>query len=156
EAALEAGALLAVSDDKRYKDLKGVVMVEDGLICLQDLASFHRKELAIPIVAVTGSNGKTTTKEFIAEVLSQTYEVMFTKGNLNNLICVPLTLLRMDKSTEIGVVEMGANHQGEIALLCQIAQPNFGYITNFGKAHLEGFGGFEGVIKGKSELYDYL
>ena len=123
---------------------------------LQYLAAFHRKKLNIPVIALTGSNGKTTSKELISQVLSQKYKITATKGNLNNHIGVPLTLLSMNSNTQIGIVEMGANRQGEIGKLCKIASPNYGYITNFGKAHLEGFGGFEGVIKGKTELYRYL
>ncbi|RZJ57353.1 MAG: UDP-N-acetylmuramoyl-tripeptide--D-alanyl-D-alanine ligase, partial [Flavobacterium sp.] len=126
------------------------------LTALQQLANFHRRYLGLPVIALTGSNGKTTSKELINVVLSKKYNVAATVGNLNNHIGVPLTLLSFTKETEIGIVEMGANHQKEIELLCEIAEPNFGYITNFGKAHLEGFGGVEGVIKGKSELYDYL
>lgn len=154
--ALKRGALLAVSDDPEFANKKDVVLVDDSFKCLQALASHHRRELGLPIIAITGSNGKTTTKELVASVLAQAYKVVFTQGNFNNHIGVPLTLLQMDSATEIGVVEMGANHQKEIGALCQIAEPNYGYITNFGKAHLEGFGGFEGVIKGKSELYDFL
>jgi UDP-N-acetylmuramoyl-tripeptide--D-alanyl-D-alanine ligase len=120
------------------------------------LARYHRRYLNIPIIALTGSNGKTTTKELIQVVLAQKYKIKATLGNLNNHIGVPLTLLSFDENTEIGIVEMGANHQKEIEFLCDIAQPNYGYITNFGKAHLEGFGGVEGVIKGKCELYNYL
>ncbi|TRT84463.1 MAG: UDP-N-acetylmuramoyl-tripeptide--D-alanyl-D-alanine ligase, partial [Microcystis sp. M_OC_Ca_00000000_C217Col] len=119
-------------------------------------AQHHRRQLGLPIVALTGSNGKTTTKELILAVLSKKYNTKATKGNLNNHIGVPLTLLSFTHETEIGIVEMGANHQKEIELLCAIAEPDFGYITNFGKAHLEGFGGVEGVIKGKSEMYTYL
>lgn len=155
--ALAKGAAHAVIDDPAYDDSKGqYIVVEDSLQSLQDLARFHREYLGIPIVAITGSNGKTTTKELCREVLSTTFKVKATTGNLNNHIGVPLTLLSMDESVEIGIVEMGANHLGEIAALCKIVQPDMGYITNFGKAHLEGFGGFEGVIAGKSELYDYL
>src|SRR5690606_11043490 len=123
---------------------------------LQNLATFHRVQLGVPIIALTGSNGKTTTKELINAVLSKTYKTTATIGNLNTHIGVPLTLLRMNETTEIGSVEMGANHPKEIGLLCKIAQPDYGLITNFGKAHLEGFGSIEGVIKAKSELYDYL
>jgi UDP-N-acetylmuramoyl-tripeptide--D-alanyl-D-alanine ligase len=123
---------------------------------LQELAKFHRNHLKLPIVALTGSNGKTTTKELINAVLSKKYITKATVGNLNNHIGVPLTLLSFTPQTEIGIVEMGANHQKEIEFLCEIAQPDYGYITNFGKAHLEGFGGVEGVIKGKSEMYTYL
>lgn len=120
------------------------------------MANYHRKQIGIPIIALTGSNGKTTTKELIHSVLKTTYKTIATKGNLNNHIGVPLTLLSMTKETELGIVEMGANHLNEITTLCTIAEPDFGYITNFGKAHLEGFGGVEGVIKGKSELYQFL
>ncbi|AWH74322.1 UDP-N-acetylmuramoyl-tripeptide--D-alanyl-D-alanine ligase [Dokdonia sp. Dokd-P16] len=153
--ALLDGARLAVIDEKEYED-DYTVLVDNALKTLQQLANYHRNYLNLPIIGLTGSNGKTTTKELINAVLSEKYVTVATKGNLNNHIGVPLTLLSMDTTTEIGIVEMGANHQGEIAMLCEIAQPNFGYITNFGKAHLEGFGGFEGVIKGKSELYNYL
>ncbi|WP_299683401.1 UDP-N-acetylmuramoyl-tripeptide--D-alanyl-D-alanine ligase [uncultured Dokdonia sp.] len=153
--ALEQGATYAVIDEAQ-EDLNATILVEDVLKTLQELSTYHRKYLNIPIVALTGSNGKTTTKELINAVLSQKYNTTATLGNLNNHIGVPLTLLSMSKETEIGIVEMGANHQGEIAMLSEIAQPNFGYITNFGKAHLEGFGGVEGVIKGKSELYKYI
>lgn len=156
EKALKSGAKLAVVGAKKWQNKEDAFYVDDPLKTLQDLAAFHRKWLDLPVLAITGSNGKTTTKELVSEVLKQKYKVVHTQGNLNNHIGVPLTLLSMDKSTEIGVVEMGANHQKEIAQLCVIAQPNYGYITNFGKAHLEGFGGFEGVIKGKSELYDFL
>lgn len=157
ETALAKGARLVVTSRQELKE-KGlpVKVVEEPLRTLQDLAHFHRRYLAIPILAITGSNGKTTTKELVASVLAQKFTVIFTAGNLNNHIGVPLTLLRMDKHTQMGIVEMGANHQQEIANLCRIAEPDYGYITNFGKAHLEGFGGFQGVIKGKSELYDDL
>ncbi len=130
--------------------------MDDVLTALQNLASYHRQQLNIPIISLTGSNGKTTTKELINAVLKQKFKTVATIGNLNNHIGVPLTLLSMDKTTEIGIVEMGANHQKEIEALCKIALPDYGYITNFGKAHLEGFGGVEGVIKGKSEMYAYL
>jgi len=155
KAALEKGASAAIIDEENYLT-EGSTLVSNGLQALQELAQYHRSFLNIPIIALTGSNGKTTTKELINAVLSQKYSTVATIGNLNNHIGVPLTLLSMTKETEIGIVEMGANHQGEIASLCEIAQPNFGYITNFGKAHLEGFGGEEGVIKGKSELYAYI
>lgn len=155
--ALAKGASHVVIDDPEYATNKDqYLVVEDTLQSLQDLARFHRQYLRIPIIAITGSNGKTTTKELCREVLSTSFRVKATQGNLNNHIGVPLTLLSMDRSVEIGIVEMGANHRGEIAKLCEIAQPDMGYITNFGKAHLEGFGGFDGVIAGKSELYDYL
>jgi UDP-N-acetylmuramoyl-tripeptide--D-alanyl-D-alanine ligase len=126
------------------------------LTCLQQLANYHRQQLGLPIIAITGTNGKTTTKELITAVLSGKYRIQATKGNLNNHIGVPLTLLSMNKNTEIGVVEMGASHPGEIKALCEIANPDFGLITNIGKAHLEGFGSFEGVIRTKSELYDFI
>jgi len=155
DQALERGALLAIVDDKNQKD-DSKVIVEDVLLTLQELANFHRKQIAIPILAITGSNGKTTTKKLVHEVLSKEFKVKATLGNLNNHIGVPLTLLSFTAELDLGIVEMGANHQKEIESLCNIAEPNYGYITNFGKAHLEGFGGIEGVIKGKSELYDYL
>jgi len=154
--ALEKGARYVVIDNPDVKKNENMLLVKDSLTALQDLARHHRQELGLPVIALTGSNGKTTTKELINAVLSQKYNTVATIGNLNNHIGVPLTLLSFTKDTEIGIVEMGANHQKEIAFLCTIAEPNFGYITNFGKAHLEGFGGYEGVIKGKSELYDYL
>ncbi|RZJ70316.1 UDP-N-acetylmuramoyl-tripeptide--D-alanyl-D-alanine ligase [Flavobacterium sp.] len=154
--ALEKGASFVLLDNPEYKLDDRTILVEDSLVALQELSAFHRNFLGLPIVGLTGSNGKTTTKELINAVLSQKYKTGATVGNLNNHIGVPLTLLSFDKTTEIGIVEMGANHQKEIEFLCSIAQPDLGYITNFGKAHLEGFGGTEGVIKGKSELYDYL
>jgi UDP-N-acetylmuramoyl-tripeptide--D-alanyl-D-alanine ligase len=154
--ALEKGAKYVIIDNPNYTIDERTILVEDSLIALQELAKYHRAYLGIPIIALTGSNGKTTTKELIHAVLSKKYNTLATIGNLNNHIGVPLTLLRFSMETEIGIVEMGANHQKEIEFLCQIAQPDFGYITNFGKAHLEGFGGVEGVIKGKSEMYDYL
>lgn len=155
QKAIDQGAKLVVIDDENYKTDK-TFLVDDVLQCLQNLARFHRRYLGLVIIAITGSNGKTTTKNLINEVLSQKFKVKATKGNLNNHIGVPLTLLSFNTTHEIGIVEMGANHQGEIKELCNISEPSYGYITNFGKAHLEGFGGLEGVIKGKSELYDYL
>ena len=154
--ALSSGAKYCVIDEKQYATDERYLVVEDVLKALQQLATYHRKQLKIPIIALTGSNGKTTTKELINAVLSKKYDTTATQGNLNNHIGVPLTLLQMNESTEIGIVEMGANHPNEIGLLCEIAHPNYGLITNFGKAHLEGFGSIEGVIKAKSELYDYL
>ncbi len=154
--ALDKGAAYAVVDDPKAVSGKRSILVPDVLKCLQELATFHRHYCKARIVALTGSNGKTTTKELIAAVLAKKYKTIATRGNLNNHIGVPLTLLRLQTDTEMAVVEMGANHQGEIAFLCSLAQPDFGYITNFGKAHLEGFGGFEGVIRGKSEMYAYL
>lgn len=157
QEALNKGAAFAVIDNKKYfTDEDKMLLVQDSLKALQDLANYHRQELGLPIIGLTGSNGKTTTKELINTVLSKKYKTKATIGNLNNHIGVPLTLLSFDENTDIGIVEMGANHQKEIELLCKIAEPDYGYITNFGKAHLEGFGGVEGVIKGKSELYQYL
>jgi len=154
--ALEKGANYVIIDNPDYYIDDRTIVVEDSLKTLQAVAQFHRDYLKLPIVALTGSNGKTTTKELISVVLSKKYIVKATVGNLNNHIGVPLTLLSFTKETQIGIVEMGANHQEEIAFLCSIAKPDYGYITNFGKAHLEGFGGVEGVIKGKSEMYAYL
>ena len=154
--ALSKGAILAVVDEKLYADTKNTIVVEDVLTTLQKLAHYHRKQSKAKIISITGSNGKTTTKELLNTVLSKKYKTIATVGNLNNHIGVPLTLLSITEETEIAVVEMGANHKKEIAFLCTIAEPDFGYITNFGKAHLEGFGGMEGVIEGKSELYEYL
>ncbi len=154
--ALAKGARYVVIDNPEYHSGGNTLLVDNSLEALQQLATYHRKQLGLPVIALTGSNGKTTTKELINAVLSQKYTTTATIGNLNNHIGVPLTLLSFTKETEIGIVEMGANHQKEIEFLCTIAEPNFGYITNFGKAHLEGFGGYEGVIKGKSELYAYL
>ena len=156
DQALEKGAAYVVMDDHEMPKNDRYILVSDVLQILQQLATFHRKYLGIPILAITGSNGKTTTKELINIVLSRKFNTIATKGNLNNHIGVPLTLLSMNSSTEFGIVEMGANHAKEIKGLCEIAQPDFGYITNFGKAHLEGFGSLEGVIKAKSELYDFL
>jgi UDP-N-acetylmuramoyl-tripeptide--D-alanyl-D-alanine ligase len=154
--ALGQGASFAVIDEAEYNINDQCILVNNVLITLQELASFHRKQLGIPILAITGTNGKTTTKELVTAVLSKKFSVTATKGNLNNHIGVPLTLLSMNKSTQLGIVEMGANHQGEIAALCEIATPNFGLITNVGKAHLEGFGSFEGVKKTKGELYRFI
>ncbi|NNE33005.1 MAG: UDP-N-acetylmuramoyl-tripeptide--D-alanyl-D-alanine ligase [Winogradskyella sp.] len=154
--ALKAGAKYCIIDDAQAVVDKRTILVNDVLTTLQNLAAYHRTAIAIPIIALTGSNGKTTTKELIHAVLSTTYKVKATTGNLNNHIGVPLTLLKFDESLDFGIVEMGANHQKEIEFLTNITQPDYGLITNFGKAHLEGFGGIEGVIKGKSELYDYL
>lgn len=157
EEAIEQGALAVIVEDKNFENVeKNIFYVGSTLEFLQELAKLHRSTLKIPIIGLTGSNGKTTTKELIHAVLSQKFNTQYTFGNLNNHIGVPLTLLSIKPSHEMAVIEMGANHQKEIELLCGIAQPNYGYVTNFGKAHLEGFGGFEGVIKGKSELYDYL
>ena len=161
--ALEAGAKFAVVDDKSFfsndKSLSAndnLIVVDNVLLALQDLARYHRTQLAIPIVGLTGTNGKTTTKELITTVLSVKYKVVSTQGNLNNHIGVPLTILKMDATTQIGVVEMGASAPGEIATLVSISQPNYGLITNVGRAHLLGFGSFEGVKSTKGELYDFL
>lgn len=154
--ALEKGCSFVIIDNKDFYIDERTIVVNDSLTTLQELAKFHRAYLNIPIIALTGSNGKTTTKELIQVVLAKKFNTKATFGNLNNHIGVPLTLLSFNKNTEIGIVEMGANHQKEIEFLCEIAKPDYGYITNFGKAHLEGFGGIEGVIKGKSEMYTYL
>jgi UDP-N-acetylmuramoyl-tripeptide--D-alanyl-D-alanine ligase len=154
--ALDKGASYVIIDKEAYYLDHRTILVPDSLTLLQELAQFHRKYLNLPIIALTGSNGKTTTKELIQVVLAKKYKTKATVGNLNNHIGVPLTLLSFDSGTEIGIVEMGANHQKEIEFLCTIATPDYGYITNFGKAHLEGFGGVEGVIIGKSEMYHYL
>ena len=154
--ALEKGAKYVIIDNENYYIDERTILVKNTLQTLQELAKHHRRQLNIPIIGLTGSNGKTTTKELINAVLTEKYRTIATIGNLNNHIGVPLTLLRLTNETEIGIIEMGANHQKEIELLCSIAEPDFGYITNFGKAHLEGFGGVEGVIKGKSEMYTYL
>ncbi|WP_124979547.1 UDP-N-acetylmuramoyl-tripeptide--D-alanyl-D-alanine ligase [Nonlabens xiamenensis] len=156
QQALDLGAHHVVTSDSQWQDQDKVTVVPNTLESLQQLATHHRNALGIPVVALTGSNGKTTTKELICAVLATEFNVTGTRGNLNNHIGVPLTLLSMNKSTQIGIVEMGANHQGEIAALAEIAQPDFGLITNYGKAHLEGFGGVDGIKKGKSELYEYL
>ena len=154
--ALDKGAIAVIVDEDISINDQRVIRVENTLKSLQTLSTKHRKTLGTTIIALTGSNGKTTTKELIHSVLSTTFTTVATQGNLNNHIGVPLTLLSLKEDTEIGVVEMGANHPGEIALLANIAQPDAGLITNFGKAHLEGFGSLEGVVKAKSELYDYL
>tara|TARA_B100000795_G_C22777192_1_gene430575 strand:- start:632 stop:1885 length:1254 start_codon:yes stop_codon:yes gene_type:complete len=156
QKAQENGASYCVIDEEEYYIEGETILVDNVLKTLQSLASYHRKKLAIPIIGITGSNGKTTTKELINAVLKTEYHTKATVGNLNNHIGVPLTLLSFTNKTEIGVVEMGANHQKEIEFLASICEPDVGYITNFGKAHLEGFGGIDGVIKGKSELYTYL
>ncbi|MEG2318863.1 MAG: UDP-N-acetylmuramoyl-tripeptide--D-alanyl-D-alanine ligase [Mucinivorans sp.] len=155
-AALDSGARYAVVDRPEVAHDERYIVVEDSLQAMQDLALYHRQRLDIPIVALTGSNGKTTTKELITRVLSTKMVVGATKGNFNNHIGVPLTLLSFDGSTQIGVVEMGANHPGEIAALCAIARPNYGLITNIGLAHLDGFGSPEGVRLAKGELFDFL
>ena len=154
--AIKNGASYAIVSEHCTDKNDQLIHVSDPLKTLQDLARFHRDQFEIPVIGLTGSNGKTTTKELINAVLSSEYETLCTQGNLNNHIGVPLTLLGLQPSHEMAIIEMGANLQGEIAELCKIANPNLGLITNFGKAHLEGFGGIEGVIKGKSELYQHL
>lgn len=154
--ALEKGAKYAIIDDADYLAGERTLLVENGLLALQALATAYRETLKIPIVGLTGSNGKTTTKELIFSVLSQKYHCFATSGNLNNHIGVPLSVLSIKKEHEIAVIEMGANKQGDIKELVEIAQPTHGLITNIGKAHLEGFGGIEGVRKGKGELFDFL
>lgn len=154
--AIAKGASYAIIDEIVDTDNTNIIKVKNSLETLQKLANYHRRKLGIPIISLTGSNGKTTTKELINAVLSTKYNTVATQGNLNNHIGVPLTLLSMTPKTDIGIVEMGANHMGEIKFLCTIAEPNYGYITNFGKAHLEGFGSFENIIKEKSELYNFL
>jgi UDP-N-acetylmuramoyl-tripeptide--D-alanyl-D-alanine ligase len=154
--ALENGCEFAVIDDADFAIDERFILVDDVLKSLQELAAYHRKKIGIPIIGITGTNGKTTTKELIASVLSEKYKVLFTQGNLNNHIGVPLTLLQLNAEHEMAVIEMGANHPGEIKQLVEIATPDYGIITNVGKAHLEGFGSFEGVKNTKAELYDYI
>jgi UDP-N-acetylmuramoyl-tripeptide--D-alanyl-D-alanine ligase len=154
--ALEKGASYAIIDEPKYVSGERTVLVNDVLQSLQELAAYHRKQLTIPFVGLTGSNGKTTSKELLNAVLSKKFKTCATRGNLNNHIGVPLTVLAIDKTYEMAVIEMGANHLGEIALLCNIAQPTHGFITNIGKAHIGTFGGFENIVRGKSELYQYL
>jgi UDP-N-acetylmuramoyl-tripeptide--D-alanyl-D-alanine ligase len=156
QQAIEKGAAHAVIDEAEYSIKGKTILVEDVLTTLQQLAKHHRQQFSIPFLAITGSNGKTTTKELIHAVLSTTFRTYTTEGNLNNHIGVPLTLLKIGDDAQIAVIEMGANHQQEIASYCEIALPTHGLITNCGKAHLEGFGGVEGVRKGKGELYDFL
>tara|TARA_B100000963_G_scaffold299111_1_gene271041 strand:- start:215 stop:1501 length:1287 start_codon:yes stop_codon:yes gene_type:complete len=157
DQAFNLGASFVIYDEKElnYKSEKAF-KVKNALETLQALAKHHRSKFNIPVIGLTGSNGKTTTKELINSVLSQKFNITFTSNNFNNHIGVPLTILEINTKTDLAIIEMGANHLGEIDLLCNIADPNIGYITNFGKAHLEGFGGIEGVIKGKSELYEYI
>jgi UDP-N-acetylmuramoyl-tripeptide--D-alanyl-D-alanine ligase len=156
EQAIAAGAAYAVIDNPAFGLGEQYLLVDDVLTTLQDLARYHRRQLTIPVVGLTGTNGKTTTKELINAVLSQHFNTYATQGNLNNHIGVPLTILSINNTHQAAVIEMGANHQKEIELLCSISQPTHGLITNVGKAHLEGFGGIEGVKKGKGELYDYM
>ena len=158
KAALEQGAAYAVIDEKEYAEENNehLIWVEDVLTTLQQLAKYHRVHLGTPIIGITGTNGKTTTKELIATVLKKKYNVLYTQGNFNNHIGVPKTLLQLTREHDIAVIEMGANHPGEIKTLVEIVLPDFGIITNVGKAHLLGFGSFEGVIRTKGELYDFL
>lgn len=156
ENALNQGAAFVIIDNEAYHINESCILVEDVLTTLQELARYHRTLLDIPVIGLTGSNGKTTTKELIHAVLAEGYRTFATKGNLNNHIGVPLSILSITKDIEIAVIEMGANHQKEIEFLCSIAQPTHGMITNIGMAHLDGFGGFEGVKKGKAELFTYL
>ena len=156
EEALKSGCKYAVIDEKEYEINENYILVNNALKTLQQLASFHRDNINIPIIAITGTNGKTTSKELITSCLSSELETAYTKGNYNNHIGVPLTLLEINKKHEIGIIEMGANHKNEINFLCEIAKPNYGIITNIGKAHLEGFKNFEGVKSTKKELYDFI
>jgi UDP-N-acetylmuramoyl-tripeptide--D-alanyl-D-alanine ligase len=154
--ALENGCQLAVVDDPSYKNQQGCLLVENAFETLQQLANYHRLGFNIPVIGITGSNGKTTTKELVYRVLAMKFVTHATQGNLNNHIGVPLTLLSYNSPLEMAVVEMGANHVGDIKQLCNIAQPTYGIITNIGKAHLEGFGSVENIAKGKGELYDHI
>jgi UDP-N-acetylmuramoyl-tripeptide--D-alanyl-D-alanine ligase len=156
DSALEKGAAYAIADDKSLDGKKNVIIVNDTLKTLQDLAAYHRKKLGLPVLAITGSNGKTTTKELVARVLSKKFNVVTTEGNLNNHIGVPKTLLEITTVNNFAVVEMGTNHFGEIETLCKIANPNFGLINNIGKAHLEFFGSLDGVVKAKGELFEFM
>lgn len=156
QVANDGVASCVIADRKDLPNHERIFIVEDSLSTLQQLAKLHRERCNIPIVGITGTNGKTTTKELVSTVLSKKYNIIYTQGNFNNHLGVPLTLLRIKPDTEVAIVEMGANHPGEIAQLCKLAQPDFGIITNIGKAHIEGFGSYEGVIKTKNELYQYL
>lgn len=156
EGALASGAAYAVIDNAEFKSDERMILVEDVLSTLQQLARLHRQTLGIPVIGITGTNGKTTTKELLAAVLSKKYNLLYTSGNLNNQIGVPLTILKMTAEHEMAVIEMGANHPGDIKELVDIAAPDYGLITNVGRAHLEGFGSFEGVMKTKGELYDFI
>ena len=151
--AIEQGCSFAFVDEPKYTDDERIILVDDCLKVLQQLANYHRKQFTGKVIGITGTNGKTTTKELLAAVLSKKYQTLYTQGNLNNHIGVPLTLLRLTNAHDIAVIEMGANHCGEIKTLCEIAEPDFGIITNVGKGHLEGFGSFDGVIQTKGELY---
>ena len=156
QVAEENVAACVIADRKNLPHHERLFIVEDSLTTLQELAKLHREKCNIPIIGITGTNGKTTTKELVASVLSKKFNLIYTQGNFNNHLGLPLTILRIKPDTEMAVVEMGANHQNEIAHLCTIAKPDFGIITNIGKAHLEGFGSFEGVVKTKNELYDFI
>lgn len=156
QVAEDGIAACVIADRKDLQHHERLFIVDNSLSTLQELAKMHREKCGTPIIGITGTNGKTTTKELVSAVLSKKYNLIYTQGNFNNHLGVPLTLLRITPETEMAVVEMGANHPGEIAQLCKIAQPDFGIITNIGKAHIEGFGSFDGVIKTKKELYDYL
>lgn len=156
KTALESGCSYAIIDEEEFTSDSRMIVVNDALECLQKLANHHRKQLKIPFIGITGTNGKTTTKELIAAVLSENFTVAFTQGNFNNHIGVPLTLLSITDEAEIAIIEMGANHVGEIHELCEIAEPDYGIITNVGKAHLEGFGSFENIIKTKTDLYRWV
>jgi len=155
-SALEKGCAYAVVDEAEFAIDQRFILVKDVLVSLQQLAAYHREQLRTKIIGITGTNGKTTTKELIAAVLKEKYNILFTQGNLNNHIGVPLTLLQLKPEHQLAVIEMGANHPGEIAQLCEIARPDYGIITNVGKAHLEGFGSLEGVMAAKAELYKYI
>lgn len=154
--ALESGCSYAIVDEAEYATSPNIILVDDSLKTLQQLANYHRNTLRTPIIAITGTNGKTTTKELVTSVLGKEHKIISTAGNYNNHIGVPLTLLRIKKEHEIAIIEMGANHIGEIKNLCEIAEPNYGLITNIGYAHLEGFGSYENIVKAKGELYDYI
>lgn len=156
EQAINSGCSYAIIDEEKYATHPNIIVVENALETLQQLATYHREHIKTPVIGITGTNGKTTTKELITAVLSQEYNVISTHGNLNNHIGVPLTILRIKKEHEIAVVEMGANHVGEIKFLADIAKPSYGLITNVGHAHIEGFGSFENVVKTKGELYEYI
>lgn len=156
KASIEKGASYSIIDNPKFKLNDKFILVDNVLQTLQNLANYHRRQIPAKIIGITGSNGKTTSKELINAVLSKKYSTIYTKGNLNNHIGVPLTLLTLTKETEIGIIEMGANHPGEIKILSEIAEPDFGIITNIGKAHIEGFGSYKGVINTKKELYDFL
>ncbi|MDR1756581.1 MAG: UDP-N-acetylmuramoyl-tripeptide--D-alanyl-D-alanine ligase [Culturomica sp.] len=156
EQALKEGASCVVIDEAAYRTDSRMILVEDVLSCLQETAKLHRRRLGVPILGITGTNGKTTTKELCSAVLSRRFRTVATAGNYNNHIGVPLTLLGMDEKTEFGIVEMGANHPEEIRFLCRIADPDYGLITNIGRAHLEGFGSYEQIVRTKKELYDHI